>query len=361
MKKMKWLWSYRIEETEEWLGQMADRGWVLSGFSPLLRTFSFKASEARRLKYHIDYKTSDDGRLEQAGWQTMAKAKKWTFRSAENPQLYPGRDPLFKRFRLHMYSILSVLSFFFPFLLIPIVVLSVLTHTEPTGIHLFLLLAASIGELGLILWVYAFFRKQERKLLGLPEMHKARKTNHKKLRIGWFYDPYHTKKWLQKMFDEGYELEKAGALWFYFTPRQAEAIRYEIIYENKVDPTYYHIHEAAGWRLLHTSSSSVVNSTLWAMPHAADEEPPAITYDTRERKRIVKKNFTMTTVMSLILILAQSLSISNYLLVEDEPFSSLEFISFATALNIFLAIMWLVLYMKSLLGYRREMGEMRED
>lgn len=35
MKKTKWLWSYRIEETEEWLEQMAGRGWVLEGFSPL--------------------------------------------------------------------------------------------------------------------------------------------------------------------------------------------------------------------------------------------------------------------------------------------------------------------------------------
>ena len=361
MKKMKWLWSYRIEETEEWLEQMAGRGWVLKEFRPLLRIFSFKQAEPRQLKYHIDYKISDDGRLEQAGWETMAKTKSWTFRSAENPQLYPGRDPLFKRFRLHMYSILSAFSIIFPFLLLPLVINSLAAQIEPAGIYLFFLLAASIGELALILSVYIFFRKQERKLLGLPDIRKARKTNHRKLRIGWFYDPYHTKKWLQKMFDEGYELEKAGALWFYFTPRQAEAIRYEIIYENKVDPTYYHIHEAAGWRLVHTSSTSLLNSTLWAMPHAINEEPPSITYDIEERKRIVKKNFTMTTVMFLILMLSLSLSASNYLLVEDHPFSALDFISFTVALNIFLVLMWLILYVKSLLGYRREMREMRDS
>ncbi|MGM9949597.1 MAG: DUF2812 domain-containing protein [Lysinibacillus sp.] len=361
MKKLKLFWGYRIEETEEWLEQMAGKGWLLKEFRPLLRTFTFKPAEPRQLKYHIDYKTSDDGRLEQAGWKTMAKTERWTFRSAENPQLYPGRDSLFKRFRLHMYSILSVLSIAFPFLLLPLVIFSLLIPIEPAGIHLFFLLAVSIGEMVLILWVYTFFRKQERKLLGLPTMRKSQKTNYRKLRIGWFYDPYHTKKWLQKMFDEGYEIEKAGAMWFYFTPRQAEAIRYEIIYENRVDPIYYQLHEAAGWRLVHTSSTSLMNSTLWAMPHAINEEPPAITYDMEERKRIVKRNFTMTTTIFFILTLSSSFSTLNYIFIEDDPFSSLEFLSFTSALNIVLLIMWLVLYVKSFIGYSREMREMHDS
>ena len=55
MKKARLFWSYRIEQTEQWLSQMARDGYHLTSINPLLRLFSFQEGPSTATTYAIQY------------------------------------------------------------------------------------------------------------------------------------------------------------------------------------------------------------------------------------------------------------------------------------------------------------------
>lgn len=358
MKKTRLLWSYKIEETEQWLEHQASRGYHLIDVNLTTRQFIFEKREPAVVQYQITYKQKNLEQLEHAGWERRVVAREWVFHVAQAPSIYPSRDRIFKRYRFQMYAWMTAILVLLPMLFLPlsmIVLISTLDSFVPFVIATIL---ALVIEMTLVFSMFHFFQKQEKRLLGV-QYKKAKYKKIKKLRIGWFYEPYRTKQWLQKMLNEGYELEAASNLFFYFKERSHEAVSYEILYENKIDPAYYQIHQQAGWELLHTSKTSILNTSLWAMPYKKGEEVPAITYDIEERKQVMKKNFKMTTTIFSILVLFLTLSVGMGVFL-GEPFIAFDFNGITRMLNVILIVFWLVIYIRSVQGYRQELREIQD-
>ncbi|QFF99346.1 DUF2812 domain-containing protein [Psychrobacillus glaciei] len=54
-KNVKWLWSYNIEKTEQWLTEMMKKGWHLTNANRLTRTSSFEQGKQNNMTYRIQY------------------------------------------------------------------------------------------------------------------------------------------------------------------------------------------------------------------------------------------------------------------------------------------------------------------
>ena len=124
MKKMRWLWSYQIDKTEKWLSEMASKGYHLSDFNAVTRTFSFDKGEPKVTTYAIRLdKQALPSAMEQAGWQVVASSNRWQFVKNEESQVttYPSREAIVKRTRMHAYlfiflmHVLAIRTVRFPF------------------------------------------------------------------------------------------------------------------------------------------------------------------------------------------------------------------------------------------------------
>lgn len=358
MRKTKWFWSYKIEATEKWLEKMAQDGYELVSINRLLRQFQFQETTPQKKTYSIDYKNDEHQRFKQADWDVTVHSGNWTIFSAMEAKIYPTRERVLKRLTWHMYAMLLIIISLLPILIIPSTVLITFSgmgkvQTIPI---LFILMALVYSAIG---WAFMKFRKQEKILLGLVNTDHTGEKYVRKIRLAWFYEPYRTKLWLQQMFDEGYELERASSILFYFKKRTSEAISYEVLYENKVNANYYSFHQEVGWRLCYTSSTSFMNSTIWAMPYEKGEEPPKITYNVDERKSIMRKNLAMTTVIFVLISMPVLFMFMSEVFIMKQAFFTKDFLGGIRGVNVVLIICWLFIYARSIRGYRQEIHEMK--
>lgn len=54
-KVKKFFWSYDVEKTEKWLGDMGAKGYVLQRINLLTRQFYFEKRNTNQINYHIVY------------------------------------------------------------------------------------------------------------------------------------------------------------------------------------------------------------------------------------------------------------------------------------------------------------------
>ena len=95
------------------------------------------------------------------------------------------------------------------------------------------------------------------------------------------------------------------------------------------------------------------------MPYKKGEVVPAITYDIEERKQVMKKNFKMTTTIFSILVLFLTLSVGMGVF-SGEPLIAFDFNGITRMLNVILIVFWLVIYIRSVQGYRQELREIQD-
>src|SRR5690606_31536243 len=133
IKKVKWLWSYQVDKIEKWLAEMAGEGWHLVSLNRWTRTFSFEKGDKKVGNFRIQYAPQGfelSETLKNAGWERVVSAGRWIilFNGESKVRLYPSRDSILKRNRMHAYAASGLIIFQLgtqvPLLLTPIVLLS---------------------------------------------------------------------------------------------------------------------------------------------------------------------------------------------------------------------------------------------
>lgn len=166
IKKTKWFWSYRIGETEQWLGKQVRTAQRLVNVNFATRTFTFEEAEPTELHYHIHYKNDkQEARLQQAGWENVVKKGNWTIRATTNPTLYPSRQPLFNRLQTLKNVTMAAFVIASFYLTIALSFLMLMNSTMMPPVFLFVLLIILPGFGGLVISNY--FKKRELELLQI--------------------------------------------------------------------------------------------------------------------------------------------------------------------------------------------------
>ncbi|WOV86797.1 DUF2812 domain-containing protein [Sporosarcina oncorhynchi] len=361
MKKMRWFWSYRITETEQWLSKMARNGFHLIEFNPTLRTFTFKEGPSADVTYSIQFdKAEVPERLLHSGWEVVTSSGKWQILQNESEVITytPMRETLFKRNRLHAYLLLIfstfILSGMLPFFFIWGISSHVITGKIMLG-PMTIPLLIFITLTGLTIFVFRSYRKFEMNEMGAEIDRNSRGRKVRKMRPGWMYQPLQTKEWLEELAAEGLVLESVRAAVFTFRKQNPQLIGYEVNFEPKVNTDFYSFHKETGWQLKFTSNISWLNYSIWAMPYEKGEEIPAFVYDPEEKKRYVKRAFRMNLGLGafVLLICSQSFYVNTF--VVPGPFLEWSYMGVLRIVLGITLIMWLGMLIKIIVGYRREM------
>lgn len=355
MKIWRPFWSYRLDTTEKWLQAKAEQGFLLHKVSRATSVFTFQQMESQQAVFVADYKNQQHTeRLQQAGWQTICEVGNWAFRKAENPTLFPSGEQAFKRFRKHFWIAIILFTLLLPSMTV-IGMASITSFINQTDYELGFT-AGIVSALcvmtfyGLAFW---FYQKQERKFFHMKPVQKAIGKHHR-IRLAWFYEPYQTKKWLEKKLEQGYELERVVGSCFTFKERTSEHVTYEISYAKAISPQYIEMLEDMGWQNKYRSGASFMNYMIWAMPYTEGEEIPQLTYNIGERRKMMKKRFLFSNSISVLFML---FSLWNILWMTGRGES---FFDFSVKLHSVFAVLWGIILSRAIWGFVMEMRELRQ-
>lgn len=361
MKKMRWLWSYRIDSTEKWLEDLLVKGLHLKSFNRFFRIFTFEQGDSIKRKVRIHYgEKAIAPKLVSAGWEAMADSGKWQVLTNENANIsiFPSKDQLFKRTRLHAYMYFLVSTFYLSFYLSFLFLFGLILNNLSENFQIVPLLAPIIiytGLIALTIFVFRAYRRFEKQFLGTDVIKKSGTKKVRRVRPAWMYEPLRTKIWLEQMAEQGYELESVFATIFTFRPKDKSNIAYEVTFEPKINANYFQLHKDFGWELKYTSNITWLNYTIWGMPYEEGNEKPAFSYDELERKKVAKKAFYMNCGMTvfLLLILAQSIYIN--IITSQHLFFEWSVMGVIRLMLVVMSVVWLVMLVRIVLGYRKEL------
>ena len=358
---MRWLWSYRIDSTEIWLENLVAEGFHLKSFNRFSRVFTFEKGDSTKKKVCIHYgEKTIASKLITAGWETVADSGEWKVLTNENDDIpiFPSKDHLFKRTRLHAYMYLLISAFYLTSYFTFLVILGTLLNISSESLQIAPLLVPLIiytGLIALTIFVFRAYRKFEKEFLGTYVLKKSGMKKIRRIRPAWMYEPLRTTVWLEEMAQRGYELESVFATIFIFRPKEGSNIAYEVVFEPKINANYFQLHKDFGWELKYTSNITWLNYTIWGMPYEEGEVKPAFSYDELERKKVARKAFLMNCGMSvfILLICAQSIYVNTVTI--DRPFWDWSYMGVIRIMLVAVSMFWLFLFVRIVLGYRKEL------
>lgn len=326
IRKYRPLWSYDIPKIEQWLTQMAEKGYVLNGLNRFTRCFLFEEKESKKLTYRIVYEKMQSlpTSLQKEGWEQAVQTGKWSILVNENmAKTSPVRDDIVRRNRIILYAFSFLMVFMLGILLNPLLLFlsadEVIIVESP-------LWAVTYTFFGLLL---AFV------LLGAVSIYKIRKSNKQfleeiypetthevkvkgplvvKRKFGWMYSPDKLEKWLEEMEEKGFNLQRVGKLGvtFYFSKGEPRKVAYSLDYQNLSNESYFGMHQDSGWKKVYSSPSPLQKWTIWGCEYGDGEEKPQFYSDKTHQVKHAKKVAMSYTVLFLPLVIMYSLFISSY-------------------------------------------------
>ncbi|SES17870.1 Protein of unknown function [Gracilibacillus ureilyticus] len=359
IKKARLFWSYQINKTEQWLSIMAEQGWHVTDVNLWSRVFTFEKGEKKKIHYRIQYAKTLPETLKNEGWNIAASAGKWLFVSnvTEIIQIYPPRDSILKRNRTHAYTAVAIVIFQLalqmPILLISFIILSFMDQQNIWLLLLFL--GEAIALACIAAYIFKSYRRFE--VLEMDATIDPVSNGKKvwKLKPGWMYRLEETSKWLEQLALEGYVLEKVTATLFTFRKTAPTTIKYECVFEYKVQPSFFSAHKEVGWQLKYSSNVTVLNYSIWAMPYRENEPIPQFSYDMKEQKQSIKRAFKMNISMSIYIILISSIALYANTLDYEEPFISWSLSGITRTLLLAGLLFWLYHFLRIIIYYRKSM------
>lgn len=296
-------WSYDVEKTEHWLSEMAAEGKRLVGMKILSRMFLFEEAEREEVEYQISYDKSQHElprALEESGWQNVLTEANWKFiKNRENRiPAFPIRDGLLKRNRLHS-NVLTVVAVLYGIQLVSFLTSMLLVLffpdngtfvASPLWSITFLYFIQVIAVIILTINMTRKLRVFERKYYSTAVDEEVPTGNtFTKWKLGWTVAPDLLENWLSDMAAEGNHLVRMRGMRFIFKKGKPKQVSYVYDYQLKASPSYYDIHESAGWQLKFTLPHSFTKYSLWLKEYEMGEKKPRFTYDRKERKAQVRK------------------------------------------------------------------------
>lgn len=348
MKKLRPFWSYRIEETEKWLEDMAQQGYELKTWQPDFSVFTFEQGDSTKKRFLIEYDV-DGTMYEQGGWQLVHKVRDWAIYSGQQPTRFSSRQKIFERFQSH-YRIGTILfAILFTFLNTSLGFFMGM-HLKPVAaIVVFIALLLSFVGLS------ALFQKKydKREQLYLHVERQQAKDSIRKRRIGWMYAQYLTKRWLERMLLQGYELDYVKGISFYFKPRVSEKVSYEILNKkpSKIDSLLFY--KETGWETKCLYSTPMWHISIWAKAYTESERKPRISYVKKERLASVKRGMAISNMLAALFVLLMWMNMSHAFrqLASDTNYAlNMTLIIVCSILSMF----WLWVIVQNMYGYWQE-------
>ncbi|SHI64637.1 Protein of unknown function [Clostridium cavendishii DSM 21758] len=323
-------WSIDILKTEEWLKEMATKGYELVDVNFNISVFKFKKGVSKEISYKIEFKENKEllESVKREGWQILSKSSRWRVLKNEKPieeiKVFPENFEMINRFNILkkvgfiiytdiIFVILSsiyllmchilggksnfiyisgeninftknMFNFFVTPINIIILLIAILFYKKINKVSLEYSLANNIIEKG-------YLKKSSGK----------RKIRFKPL---WMYEPDRIEEWLQRMAYEGFELKRIlPQCIFIFYTTDKKNLKYYIDLKKKVDFGYYNINKDAGWHNVHMAKILGDNYTIWTKECIGDEVPNMYTFHS-ERVKIAKeiygKNFPFLILLAVI-------------------------------------------------------------
>ncbi|MFS0862229.1 DUF2812 domain-containing protein [Fredinandcohnia sp. 179-A 10B2 NHS] len=367
IRKYRPLWSYDIPRIEQWLTQMAEKGYGLKGLNRFTRCFLFEEEEPKKLTYRIGYEKVQNKTLpttlQKEGWKPAVQTGKWTFLANENEaKTSPVRDDIIRRNRIIMYLFSFLLVFMMGILLNPLVMFlsadEVIIVESPLWVVTYTFFGLVLAFV--ILGAVSILKIRRSNKQFLEEIH-VKNTTEKvkgpfvvKYKFGWMYAPDKLEKWLEEMEEKGFNLKKVGKMGvtFYFSKGEPRKVAYALDYQNLSNESYFRIHQDSGWKKAYSSPSPLQKWTLWSCEYRKGEEKPQFYSDKTHLVKHARKVAMSYTALFLPLVIMYSLFISSYVyqILHDE-LSTLNTTNFV--MQLFLIFVFGTFTVRTWLYYRR--------
>ncbi|MGE7932952.1 DUF2812 domain-containing protein [Viridibacillus arvi] len=322
MKRWRPLWSYCVEETEQWLAEMARDGLQLSNIQRFSRFFQFEKVASIETTYQIQYGKSAQlaKTLQNNGWQEVVKVKHWQIVKNDHPtvSLFPSRDGVLRRISYHQdkwsrFAIISALILLIIF--IPFCFMLFMLDFEDLA-PIWWMIPISIVILAVSNIRLSIFLKRQLQALEktyfnttIDQVQATGKT-FRKWKNTWAYFPKIIERWLMKMAAQGNILVKVNGNFFIFEEGQNEKVSYACEMRKRVEPSYFDMHKEAGWHLKHKTTQHFGSFVIWAKQYKEGETIPTLGQDiTEERKQTFRTylkrsaSLIFLTVLNLIHLL----------------------------------------------------------
>ncbi|QBP42416.1 DUF2812 domain-containing protein [Paenisporosarcina antarctica] len=308
-KKWRPLWSYDTEKTEPWLSNLSSQGNRLISVNRFTRMFTFEQGPAEDVQFQVVYDKSRKTLskvIMESNWEEVFYTGNWRFlkNDSKGVSIYPSREGLLKRNRIHFYVLAGLAMFcVMPFLMMFLLIWTLLTDinsVEPspywwiTAVYFMSVISVLVLTIFTAIKLKAFERKYFNSAVDDNEVSGKTFT---KWRFAWMYEPDKLEKWLSEMAAEGNHLIRVGKIGtnFIFEKGTPSHVSFVCDYQIKTTPSYADIHKSAGWQLKFTSPYSLTKHSLWSQEYAEGEDIPRFTYDDAEQKAQVRKVLLAST------------------------------------------------------------------
>ncbi|CEG21365.1 hypothetical protein BN1080_00274 [Planococcus massiliensis] len=336
MKKIiKPFWSYDVEQTEDWLQEMAEQGYILKKLNRASRTFYFEQAAPQNLSYQISFDRNQGpvlaSRFIENGWTIAAASGKWQIlqnsNSANEIKAVPVRQGVITHNRNVSFVFFGLLFYLLGVLLANLSSLvsswlqdgTVAVEPSPLWAITYLFLALTLGAIGLAIYSIVKIKKSNQAMLQKESGIAAAKWKSsqptleipessgrfvKKVKLGWMYAPDRLESWLEKMEQQGYQLHHVGTIGtvFYFVKGEPRRMSYHAEYMSTVESSYFSIYEDAGWLKIFESWSAMEKWVIWCREYKEGEEKPRIYSEGSSHLKRARRMAGLYTVLFLPLL-----------------------------------------------------------
>jgi len=338
MKAFRPFWSYRIEQTENWLSEKASEGQHLVAMNRWTHVFTFEQNQPSQRIYRLNRNKKTNlglSRLEEQGWTADVQEKEWTILSAEEPSLYPIRDELLQRTQRHLY-VWIFLVWMHLVTTSPIFIAGIVVRKSFLGwmpLTILILDVILLITFSYLIWKHLAFQKRE---MGMGADTVRGQKKHYRIYLGWFYDLPKMEKRLERKASEGLILSKVYSVIFVFVEQEPELRSYQCTFEYKVKSPFFSTFKEMGWHLHFSTKISFMHYAIWSMAYDHEEEKPLISYMKEERLQNLKRAYRFHLGISVYLILLMVFNLFINRIIEVPWF---EF-SYMSMIQILLFIFW---------------------
>lgn len=330
-------WSLDIVKTENWIKEMASKGYILKDINFITSSFKFEKGEAvensiYRISPHKKGVKLLTKSLIENGWESYFQSYKWTILSnikkEEDIKLYPSRDKILKRNKAIKYPLGILLAYLLigPGLMMTFMTLSGIFSVEPMTITY---MPGAIASRVIIVTVIAsiFFvvlklnkcdkkmreeSKQYLKSINSSEVNNrldyktesmliSDKKIIKKRKIAWMYAPDKLEDYLEEMELKGYNLYKVSKLGvaFYFTKGEGKKVAYFVDKKLSMDDSYYEINKQSGWENRFKSMFMFDKYIIWSKEYT--EEKPELYSDKEYSLKQARYHVLMQSILLVVM------------------------------------------------------------